>query len=35
MKQKEALEVLQSYKRNHAEEFGIMRIGVFGLISKS
>lgn len=34
MKQKEALEVLQSYKHNHAEEFGIVRIGIFGSVAR-
>lgn len=34
MKQKEALELLQSYKRNHAEEFGIVRIGLFGSVAR-
>ena len=34
MKQKDALEVLQSYKRNHADEFGIVRIGIFGSVAR-
>lgn len=34
MKQKEALEVLQSYKEKHADEFGIVRIGVFGSVAR-
>lgn len=35
MKQKEALEVLQSYKREHADEFGIVRIGIFGSVARN
>ncbi|WP_422235550.1 nucleotidyltransferase family protein [Sulfuricurvum sp.] len=35
MKRKEALEVLQSYKREHADEFGIMRIGIFGSVARN
>jgi hypothetical protein len=34
MKQKEALEVLQFYKRQHSDEFGIVRIGVFGSVAR-
>ena len=34
MKQKEALEVLQSYKRQYADEFGIVRIGLFGSVAR-
>lgn len=34
MKQKEALEVLQSYKQHHADEFGIIRIGIFGSVAR-
>ncbi|HQS65888.1 MAG TPA: nucleotidyltransferase domain-containing protein [Sulfuricurvum sp.] len=35
MTQKEALEVLQSYKREHADEFGIVRIGIFGSVARN
>jgi hypothetical protein len=35
MKRKEALEVLQLYKREHADEFGIMRIGIFGSVARN
>jgi hypothetical protein len=34
MKQKEALKLLQLYKRQHAEEFGIVRIGIFGSVAR-
>lgn len=34
MKQKEVLEVLESYKRQHADEFGIVRIGIFGSVAR-
>lgn len=34
MKRKEALEVLQSYKRDHAEEYEIVRIGIFGSVAR-
>lgn len=34
MKQKEALKLLQLYKRQHADEFGIVRIGIFGSVAR-
>lgn len=34
MKLQDAIEVLESYKRNHAEEFGIVRIGIFGSVAR-
>ncbi len=34
MKQKEALKLLQLYKRQHADEFGILRIGIFGSVAR-
>jgi len=34
MKRKEALRLLQSYKRDHADEFGIVRIGIFGSVAR-
>ena len=34
MKRKEALTLLQSYKRDHADEFGIVRIGIFGSVAR-
>jgi predicted nucleotidyltransferase len=34
MKRKEALELLQSYKRDHAEALGIVRIGLFGSVAR-
>jgi len=34
MKRQEVLKVLESYKRNHAEEFGIVRIGIFGSVAR-
>jgi len=34
MKRQDVLKVLESYKRHHADEFGILRIGVFGSVAR-
>jgi len=34
MKLQDAIEVLESYKQSHADEFGIIRIGVFGSVAR-
>lgn len=34
MKRQEVIKVLKSYKQHHAEEFGILRIGVFGSVAR-
>lgn len=34
MKLQNVLEVLESYKEAHADEFGIIRIGVFGSVAR-
>jgi predicted nucleotidyltransferase len=34
MKREEALELLRSYKNEHAEEFGIVRLGLFGSVAR-
>lgn len=34
MKRQEVLKVLESYKRRYADEFGIVRIGIFGSVAR-
>jgi predicted nucleotidyltransferase len=34
MKREEALKLLRSYKNEHAEEFGIVRLGLFGSVAR-
>lgn len=34
MKRQDVLKVLESYKQHHADEFGIVRIGVFGSVAR-
>ena len=34
MKRQDVLKVLESYKQHHTDEFGIVRIGVFGSVAR-